>query len=97
MRVPFADVNCLKVPAELRDEQAILLSDVLSTAWHANELGDVKEGDAVAIWCEVPALFARRTSPERRLAQMRAHPACCLLPMLLAPSTIYLLHSDDAW
>ena len=24
--------------------------DVLSTAWHANELGDVGEGDTVAVW-----------------------------------------------
>ncbi len=45
-----ADVNCLKVPKELDDEHAIFLSDILPTAWHANELGRVGEGDNVAIW-----------------------------------------------
>jgi threonine dehydrogenase-like Zn-dependent dehydrogenase len=49
-RVPFADVNCLKVPPGMHDKDVILLSDVLATAWHANELGEVHEGDTVAIW-----------------------------------------------
>ncbi|KAH9541979.1 hypothetical protein CY35_14G090800 [Sphagnum magellanicum] len=49
-RVPFADVNCLKVPDELDDEHSIFLSDILPTAWHANELGHVGQGDNVAIW-----------------------------------------------
>lgn len=45
-------MNCLKVPseAELPDDKVILISDVLSTAWHANELGNVSKGDNVAIW-----------------------------------------------
>ena len=30
-RVPFADVNCLPVPAHLSDEQVLLLSDVMTT------------------------------------------------------------------
>ncbi len=29
---------------------ALVLQDVLSTAWHANELGEVGEGDTVAVW-----------------------------------------------
>ena len=51
-RVPLADVNCLKLPSEseLPDDKVVLLSDVLSTAWHANELGRVAKGDSVAIW-----------------------------------------------
>jgi len=59
VRVPFADMNCLKVPEELDDEHAIFLSDILPTAWHANELGRVGEGDNVAIWGAGPVgLFA---------------------------------------
>lgn len=50
LRVPFADMNCLKVPEGLTDEQALFLSDILPTAWHANTLGEVHEGDNVAIW-----------------------------------------------
>jgi threonine dehydrogenase-like Zn-dependent dehydrogenase len=50
VRIPFADMNCLKVPEEMDDEHAILLSDILPTAWHANELARVEKGDNVAIW-----------------------------------------------
>ena len=32
------------------DDSVILLSDILPTAWHANELGEVGPGDRVAIW-----------------------------------------------
>jgi len=50
-RVPFGDVNCLKIPNELSEENAILLSDVACTGWHAAiECGQVKEGHVVGIW-----------------------------------------------
>jgi len=50
IRVPYADVNCLLVPETMPDEKVLLLSDVLCTAWHANELGCVEKGKTVAIW-----------------------------------------------
>jgi len=50
VRVPFADVNTLQIPPTMPDEKAIFLSDIVCTGWHANELGEVKEGDVVAIW-----------------------------------------------
>jgi len=51
IRVPFADCNTLKVEnSDLTDEQLILLSDVLCTGWHGNELAEVKEGDVVCVW-----------------------------------------------
>jgi len=50
VRVPFADVNCLPVPDDLSDEKALYLSDIVPTAYHATELGQVKLGDTVAIW-----------------------------------------------
>ena len=34
----------------MADADAVLLSDILPTAWHACELGEVKGGDVVAIW-----------------------------------------------
>lgn len=49
-RVPFADNNLLKLPDNVSDEKAIFLSDVMCTAWHANELGEVTEGKNVCIW-----------------------------------------------
>lgn len=45
-----ADENCLKVPAGMTDNQVLFLTDILPTAWHANELGEVGPGDVVAIW-----------------------------------------------
>lgn len=36
---PVADVNLLKIPSNLPDKKVILLSDILPTAWHANEVG----------------------------------------------------------
>ncbi len=56
-----ADVNCLKVPDELDDEHSIFLSDILPTAWHANELGHVGQGDNVAIWGAGPGTLLFRT------------------------------------
>ncbi|KAJ3087466.1 hypothetical protein HK102_011038 [Quaeritorhiza haematococci] len=50
VRVPFADNGCLPVPDGIPDEKVLFLSDILCTAWHANELGAVSEGDRVAIW-----------------------------------------------
>ena len=53
-----ADVNLLKVPDDLSlpDERLLFLSDILTTAWHANELGQVSKGDKVAIWGAGPGL-----------------------------------------
>ncbi|EFJ27195.1 hypothetical protein SELMODRAFT_231782 [Selaginella moellendorffii] len=51
VRVPFADVNCYKIPDEVPDEKALYLSDVLCTSYHAVMLaGGVKAGESVAIW-----------------------------------------------
>jgi threonine dehydrogenase-like Zn-dependent dehydrogenase len=50
VRVPYADVNLLKVPDHLHDEKVFSLADSLTTAWHANELAEVEEGKTVVIW-----------------------------------------------
>jgi len=52
VRVPYADVNCLPLPAEISDEKGVLLSDVACTAWHACDLANVGDNDhkSVAIW-----------------------------------------------
>jgi len=54
VRVPFGNVNCLKVPAELSDEQVLYLSDVLPTSYHCVVDTGVKEGDVVAVWALGP-------------------------------------------
>ena len=49
-RVPFADVNTLKVPDFLPDAKLLLLSDVIPTGWHGNELSNVQQRSSVAVW-----------------------------------------------
>jgi threonine dehydrogenase-like Zn-dependent dehydrogenase len=50
VRVPFADVGPLKVPNSVSDEQALLLSDTLPTAFMAAENRQIRSGDIVAVW-----------------------------------------------
>jgi len=50
VRVPFADVGPFKVPSTLTDEQVLLLTDVLPTAYMAAEHCGIQAGDIVAVW-----------------------------------------------
>jgi threonine dehydrogenase-like Zn-dependent dehydrogenase len=43
-------MSVLQLPHGPPDERFLLLSDILPTAWHANEMGEVGPGDCVAIW-----------------------------------------------
>src|SRR5499425_2726329 len=47
--VPNAQANLAKIPADLTDEQVVLLADIASTGISAVESGDVKIGDTVAV------------------------------------------------
>ena len=50
VRVPFADVGTLKVPAGLDDEQVLFLSDIFPTGYMGAEMCDIKPGDTIAVW-----------------------------------------------
>ncbi len=50
LRVPHADVGCLKIESDLRDDQVLFLSDILPTGYMAAENADIEEGDTVAVW-----------------------------------------------
>ncbi|KAL5533891.1 hypothetical protein ACEPAG_351 [Sanghuangporus baumii] len=50
VRVPFGDVNLLSIPDNVKDEQALYLSDVLPTSYHAVVDTGVKDGDVVGVW-----------------------------------------------
>ncbi len=50
VRVPFADVGPLKVPAGIPDEKLLFLSDIFPTGYAAVERCQVKPADVVAIW-----------------------------------------------
>lgn len=48
-RIPFASTTLVKVPDSVTDEQAILVSDILPTAWFGARLAQVSEGDTVLV------------------------------------------------
>lgn len=50
VRVPFGDVNLLKLPDNVPDEKGLYLSDVLCTSWNCVVDTNVYKGDTVAIW-----------------------------------------------
>ena len=63
VRVPFADVGPLKVPAGLADEKVLFLSDIFPTGYMAAENCDIEPGDTVAVWgCGPVGLFAIRSA-----------------------------------
>jgi threonine dehydrogenase-like Zn-dependent dehydrogenase len=49
-RVPFANVGLVKLPDEVDDDQAILLSDIVPTAYMAAENAQIKPGNTVAVF-----------------------------------------------
>ena len=50
VRVPFADVGHVKVPAALSDEQVLFLGDIYPTGYMAAENCHIQPGDTVAVW-----------------------------------------------
>ncbi len=49
-RVPFADISLISIPDTIRDEQVILLSDILPTAYQAVEYTNPQPGDTIAVF-----------------------------------------------
>lgn len=49
-RVPYADVSLVSIPDTIRDDQVILLSDILPTAYQAVEYANPQPGDTVAVF-----------------------------------------------
>lgn len=92
VRVPFANNNLIKLPQEISDDQAILLSDIFPTAYFAADLAKVKSGDVVVVLgCGPVGLFAIEScklmgaslifaidSIEWRLALAKAQGAECI-------------------
>jgi threonine dehydrogenase-like Zn-dependent dehydrogenase len=50
VRVPYAAVNLVKLPEEVSDDQAIMLSDIFPTAYFGADLAEIGDGDTVAVW-----------------------------------------------
>ncbi|HEY0890642.1 MAG TPA: zinc-dependent alcohol dehydrogenase [Nocardioides sp.] len=63
VRVPFADVGPALIPEWLPDEDAVLLTDALATGYFGAQLGDIREGDTVAVFGAGPVgLYAARSA-----------------------------------
>ena len=50
VRVPFADVDCFKVPDGVKDETALFLSDAAPTGYMGADFCNIHPGDVVAVW-----------------------------------------------
>lgn len=50
MRVPFANVRLIKLPREVSDDQAILLSDIFPTAYFGADIAEIKPSDTVFVF-----------------------------------------------
>jgi threonine dehydrogenase-like Zn-dependent dehydrogenase len=69
-RIPFANVGPVKLPSDVSDDQAILLSDIFPTGYFGAELAEIKPGNTVAVFgCGPVGQFAI----ERAAARGRTH------------------------
>lgn len=58
-RIPFANVGMVRLPDEVTDDQAILLSDIAPTGYFGADLAEITPGDTVAVFgCGPVGLFA---------------------------------------
>lgn len=57
-RIPYANVGLIKLPDEIDDDQAILLSDIFPTGYFGADMAEIVPGDTVAVMgCGPVGLF----------------------------------------
>ena len=49
-RVPFANVNLVKLPEEVTDDQAILISDIFPTGYFGADMANIRHGHTVVVF-----------------------------------------------
>jgi threonine dehydrogenase-like Zn-dependent dehydrogenase len=49
-RIPYANVGLVKLPDEVTDDQAILISDIFPTGYQAADIAEIVEGDTVCVF-----------------------------------------------
>ena len=88
-RVPFANINLVKLPDEISDDQAILLSDIFPTGYMGAELANIKAGSTVAVFgCGPVGQFA--------IASARLMGACRIFAVDDVPSRLEMARAQSA-
>ncbi|HZB81976.1 MAG TPA: zinc-dependent alcohol dehydrogenase [Rubrobacteraceae bacterium] len=49
-RIPYANVGPVKLPEQVTDEQALLISDIFPTGYFGADLAEIEDGDTVAVF-----------------------------------------------
>ncbi len=58
-RIPYANIGLVKLPDQVTDSQAILISDIFPTGYFGADLAEIEPGDTVAVFgCGPVGLFA---------------------------------------
>ena len=58
-RIPYANINLIKISDEITDSQAIMLSDIFPTGYFGAENAEIKPGNTVAVFgCGPVGLFS---------------------------------------
>src|SRR5947209_12804427 len=50
VRVPFANINLVKLPDDIDDDQAIMLSDIFPTGYMGADIANIKPGHTVVVY-----------------------------------------------
>jgi threonine dehydrogenase-like Zn-dependent dehydrogenase len=62
-RIPYANTGLVKLPKDVTDDEAILLSDIFPTAYFGAELAEITPGDTVAVFgCGPVGQFAIKSA-----------------------------------
>ncbi|OQA03440.1 MAG: Glutathione-independent formaldehyde dehydrogenase [Planctomycetes bacterium ADurb.Bin401] len=62
-RVPFANVGLVKIPDDVSDREAIVLSDILPTGYYGADMARIRPGSTVAVFgCGPVGLFAIKSA-----------------------------------
>jgi threonine dehydrogenase-like Zn-dependent dehydrogenase len=63
VRVPMADVGPTVIPNDIDGDDAVLLTDALTTGYQGAEMGDIQEGDTVVVFGAGPVgIFAAKSA-----------------------------------
>ena len=77
-RIPFAHVGMVKLPDEVSDEQAILISDIFPTGWFGADIAGIKPGHTVAVFGAGPvgqfAIASAKLMNAGRVFAIDSHP-----------------------